>query len=215
MGLERNLSTWQPPQSIFANLKTLTRERETLVFQRSKLKNQLHAYETAFIKTDKTLSRIKKHIAFLNKQIKETEQDMKLLIKQDPPIETKVKKIEKVKGLSFISIATVLAETDGFNIIMNQKQLIGYAGLDVRVEQSGEKSAKGRITKKGNSHLRKALYMPALNASRTNKTMKAFYTKLNERQKAKKQGVIAVQRKLLLLTYSLWKTDQDYLEKCA
>jgi len=215
MGLERNLSTWQPPQSIFATLKNLTRERETMVLQRSKLKNQLHAYKTAFVKTDRTISRLKKHIQFLDKQIKDTEHDMKQLVKQDQGIETKVKRITKVKGLSFISIVTILAETDGFNIIMNQKQLIGYSGLDVRVDQSGERSAKGRITKKGNSHLRKALYMPALNACRTNKTMKVFYTKLNERQKAKKQGVIAVQRKLLLLTYSLWKTDQEYLENCA
>jgi len=215
MGLERNLSTWQPPEAIFATLKTLTRERETIVLQRSKLKNQLHAYKTAFIKTDKTISRIKKHILFLDKQIKDTEIDMKLLIKHDQRVETKIKKISKVKGLSFLSIVTILAETDGFNIIMNQKQLIGYSGLDVRVDQSGEKNTKGRITKKGNSHLRKALYMPALNACRTNKTMQVFYTRLNERQKAKKQGIIAVQRKLLLLTYSLWKTDQDYLENCA
>jgi len=215
MGLERKLTTWQPPETIFATLKTLTREREALVLQRSKLKNQLHAYQTAFVKTDKTISRIKKHILFLTKQIKEAEVDMKSLIKQDKGVENKVKKITKVKGLSFLSVVTILAETDGFNIILNQKQLIGYSGLDVRVDQSGAKSIKGRITKKGNSHLRKALYMPALNACRTNKTMKLFYTQLNERQKARKQGVIAVQRKLLLLTYSLWKTGQDYLEKCA
>ena len=69
-----------------------------------------------------------------------------------------------------------------------------------RIDQSGEKNIKGRITKKGNSYLRKALYMPALTACRTNKTMKLFYMQLNERQKAKKQGIIAVQRKLLLLT---------------
>jgi transposase len=215
MGLERSLLTWQPPETIFATLKTLTRERETMVLQRGKLKNQLHAYKTAFIKTDKTISRIKKHIQFLDKQIKDTEAEMKLLVKQDQQLESKIMKITKVKGLSFLSIVTILAETDGFNIIMNQKQLIGYSGLDVRVDQSGEKTTKGRITKKGNSHLRKALYMPALNACRTNKTMKVFYTKLNERQKAKKQGIIAVQRKLLLLTYALWKTDQEYLENCA
>jgi hypothetical protein len=27
--------------------------------------------------------------------------------------------------------------------------------------------------------------------------------------------IIAVQRKLLLLVFSLWKSDQEYLEKCA
>jgi len=215
MGLERKLKTWQPPETIFATLKVLTREREALVLQRSKLKNQLHAYQTAFVKANKTISRIKAHIAYLTKQISDTQADMKALVKQAQPVADKVKKITKVKGLSFLSVVTILAETDGFNIILNQKQLIGYSGLDVRIDQSGEKTIKGRITKKGNSHLRKALYMPALSACRTNKAMKLFYTQLNERQRAKKQGVIAVQRKLLLLTYSLWKSGQDYLEKCA
>jgi len=215
MGLERKLTTWQPPETIFATLKVLTREREALVLQRSKLKNQLHAYQTAFVKTNKTISRIKAHIAYLTKQISDAQADMKALVKQAQPVADKVKKITKVKGLSFLSVVTILAETDGFNIILNQKQLIGYSRLDVRVDQSGEKTIKGRITKKGNSHLRKALYMPALSACRTNKAMKLFYTQLNERQRAKKQGVIAVQRKLLLLTYSLWKSGQDYLEKCA
>jgi transposase len=215
MGIERKLSTWQPPETMFATLKVLTREREALVLQRSKLKNQLHAYQTAFVKADKTINRIKAHILYLTKQIRDTQADMKALVKQNQPVADRVKKITKVKGLSFLSVITILAETDGFNIILNQKQLIGYSGLDVRVEQSGEKNIQGRITKKGNSHLRKALYMPALSACRTNKTMKLFYTNLNQRQKAKKQGVIAVQRKLLLLTYSLWKTGQDYLEKCA
>jgi transposase len=215
MGLERKLISWQPPETIFATLKVLTREREALVLQRSKLKNQLHAYQTAFVKANKTISRIKAHLAYLTKQISDAQADMRTLVKQSQPVADKVKKITKVKGLSFLSVVTILAETDGFNIILNQKQLIGYSGLDVRVDQSGEKTIKGRITKKGNSHLRKALYMPALSACRTNKSMKLFYTQLNQRQRAKKQGVIAVQRKLLLLTYSLWKSGQEYLEKCA
>jgi hypothetical protein len=36
------------------------------------------------------------------------------------------------------------------------------------------------------------------------------YQQLNERQQAKKQGVIAVARKLLILIYSLWKNEQPY-----
>ncbi|QJD98160.1 IS110 family transposase [Mucilaginibacter robiniae] len=215
MGLERKLSPWQPPESLFATLKVLTREREALVLQRSKLKNQLHAYQTAFVKAEKTIARLKEHILYLTRQIRDAQTDRKALVKQSQPVAARINKITKVKGLSFLSVATILAETDGFNIILNQKQLVGYSGLDVQINQSGEKMTKGCITKKGNAHLRKALYMPALSACRTNPAMKLFYAQLNERQKAKKQGVIAVQRKLLLLTYSLWKTGQDYLEKCA
>ncbi|NQY09372.1 MAG: transposase [Flavobacteriales bacterium] len=69
---------------------------------------------------------------------------------------------------------------------------------------------KGRLTKKGNSHIRKALFMPALNASRTNVALSEKYKELNERQAAKKQGILVIAKKLLLLIYALWKNNTTY-----
>ena len=109
-----------------------------------------------------------------------------------------------------LTLSTVLGEPNGFNLIRNQRQLVAYAGMDVRIHQSRSLTKKGRLSKKANVHIRQALYMPALNAGHRNKALCQHYKQLNARQQAKKQGIIAVARKLLILIYSLWKSEQPY-----
>jgi transposase len=60
-----------------------------------------------------------------------------------------------------------LAETNGFELIRNKRQLTSYVGLDVKEKQSGT-SVKGkpRISKSGNRHLRKAMHLLGLTAVR-------------------------------------------------
>lgn len=65
-----------------------------------------------------------------------------------------------------MSVVTVIAETNGFALIKNQRQLVSYAGYDVVENQSGKRAGKTKISKKGNSHIRRILHMPALNAVR-------------------------------------------------
>ena len=62
-----------------------------------------------------------------------------------------------------VDSATIVAETNGFELFHSQAQLTSYAGYDVIENQSGQRKGKTRISKKGNSHIRKALYFPALN----------------------------------------------------
>jgi transposase len=52
--------------------------------------------------------------------------------------------------------------------------------------------------------------MPALSACRANPQMKKFYQRLVAKGKNKKLAIIAVARKLLLLIYTLWKTNSVY-----
>ena len=52
----------------------------------------------------------------------------------------------------------------------NQRQLVSYAagppgGYDVVENQSGNRSGKTRISKKGNSRIRRILHLPAFNRS--------------------------------------------------
>ena len=71
------------------------------------------------------------------------------------------------------------AETNGFELIRNKRQLTSYAGLDVKEKQSGT-SVKGmpRISKKGNKYLRKAMHMPALAAIRCDVRYGAIFKRL-------------------------------------
>jgi transposase len=109
-----------------------------------------------------------------------------------------------------LAATIIVAETNGFETFENIKQLTSYAGLDIRIQESGKWKGKTKISKQGNSHIRKALYMPAISKITHDKTTKLFYERLVEAKKAKMQAVIAVEIKLLGLMFSLWGKKEMY-----
>ena len=69
---------------------------------------------------------------------------------------------------------------------------------------------KTRISKAGNKHLRRALYMPALVASQHDAHLGGFYQRLLARGKTKMQALVAVMRKLLHAIFGIFKHLQPY-----
>lgn len=67
-----------------------------------------------------------------------------------------------MKGLGVITLATVLAETNGFELFNNYKQFVSYTGYDVVEAQSGTQVGKAKISKRGNSRTRHAIHLPSL-----------------------------------------------------
>jgi transposase len=191
-------------------LRALTREHTRIKELITMLKNQVHAQEYSHQPLKSTLKRNKAVISLFSKQVKEIEKEIKDTLKTDPELQEKIKKIEKVKGLGFITIVKVIAETNGFALIKNAKQLTSYAGLDVVYNESGQKKHQTSISKKGNSHIRRALYMPALTACKHNQQLKPFYIRIISKNKFKRIGAIAVVRKLLILIYILFKKNVEY-----
>lgn len=142
----------------------------------------------------------------------ENTKEIESLVKSDVDLYNKIKKLETIKGVGFMTIVIVIAETQGFELITSRKQLASYAGLDVIERQSGTSvSGKTRISKKGNSRIREALYFPAMVASRYNIPLKEYYGRiLLKNPKEKMIGITALQRKLLLLIYTLWKNNEEF-----
>lgn len=75
-------------------------------------------------------------------------------------------KICAIKGVGIKTVATLTAETNGFLLFNNTRQLASFAGYDTVENQSGRQVGKTRISKKGDSHIRRILHMPALNVVR-------------------------------------------------
>lgn len=215
-GLERKLDSWKRPAEIFRKLKQITRERDQLVAERTLVKNQLHAEETEAYPGKESIARMKARIKLLNKQIVQIEEEMNAFLKQDKAVNESVKLITSIPGVGILTAVTVLAETNGFELIRNKRQLSSYAGFDVTEKQSGT-SVKGkpRISKRGNRHLRKAMHMPALAAIRNDGSFSALFIRLVSRHGIKMKAAVAVQRKLLEMIYTMYKTntvfDKDYL----
>lgn len=219
-GLERKLDRWKRPDPLLKRLRQLTRERDQVVEQRTMAKNQLHAEMAEAEPNDTTVKRIKKHILFLDKQEKEIKDEITVLTKKDQRISHTVEVLASAPGVGLLTAVTVLAETNGFELIRNIRQLTSYAGLDVREKQSGT-SVKGKpkISKRGNRYLRKAMHLPALAAIRSNERFKGVFARLVAKHGIKMKAAVAVQRKLLELMYILYKTntryDKDFLNTQA
>ncbi len=213
-GLSRKLENWEKPKKIYRSLQQLTRERN----ERSTVKNQLHAEKAEAYPYQKSLDRLQARIAFLNAQEKEIKKDISELINEDNELKEDVKTICTIPGVGELTAVIVLGETNGFELIRSKKQLASYAGFDVKEKQSGT-SVKGKpkISKKGNRHLRKAMYLPSLSAVKWDERFKAIYARIFARNGIKMKGLVAVQRKMLEMIYTLFKNknayDKEYLQK--
>lgn len=210
-GLERKLDRWKRPNGLYKRIQQLTRERNQVVDERVTAKCQLHAENAEAQPNANSVKRLKARIRFLSQQEKEIKQDIERCIKEDDSVERIIQNLTSIPGIGRLTAATVLAETNGFELIRNKKQLTSYAGLDVREKQSGT-SVKGkpRISKKGNRNLRKSMHLPALTAIKHVTDYKELYARLVSRSGIKMKGLVAVQRKLLELTYILFKNDTTF-----
>jgi transposase len=197
-GLERKLDRWKRPKEIFRNLKQLTRERDQIIEQRTMAKNQLHAEETEARPNKKSVARIKSRIKLHNKQVAEIKEEITLLVKQEKEVEKSIEVICSIPGVGLLTAVTVLAETNGFELIRNKRQLTSYAGLDIKEKQSGT-SVKGKpkISKKGNRHLRKAMHLPALAAIRHEERFKTIFTRLVSKHGVKMKAACGSTKKIV------------------
>jgi len=210
-GLERKLDNWRRPRKVFKSLKQLTRERDQLMDQRTMAKNHLHAEKAEAFPNPDSIARTNAHIRFLNKQMIEIMKEIAALVREDAQVNNSVEMICTIPGVGRLTAAIVLAETNGFDLIRNKRQLTSYAGLDVREKQSGT-SVKGkpRISKKGNRHLRKSMHMPSLAAITHAPKFKAVFARLVSKHGIKMKATVAVQRKLLEMIYTIHRTNTPY-----
>lgn len=214
MGTERQLQPWQPLSEQLYLIRKLTREREQLVATNTSFNNILHAEGHTMVEGKSTVKRLKKVKAFIDKQMNEIEQELLTLVDQDPVLKERLEKVTSIKGVGFITAITIIAETNGFELFTSQRQLVSYAGYDVVENQSGKRQGSTKMSRKGNSHIRRALFMPAFQTVRYElPVFVELYTRLIERGKKKMQAYVALQKKLLVLIYTLWKKDEKYDEK--
>ncbi len=204
-------TAWKPISKYFYELRLLTRHYQSTQEAKLSVTNQLHALKHSGYSNTEIIKHLEETVAVFDKQLKEFKRLIAHQIHSDEEIKRKVIGICKIKGLDTLSVATILAETNGFELINNIRQLVSYAGYDVIENQSGKHLGRTKISKKGNSRIRRILHMPALVAVKYKESgLLGLYERVYNRTKFKMKGYVAVQRKLLELVYTLWKKDEEY-----
>ncbi|TRZ39693.1 IS110 family transposase [Niallia circulans] len=152
------------------------------------------------------------------------------LSKLEAEIDTLAKDIEEyniiqsIPGIGEKIAATIISEIGEIDRFDNLKQLVAFAGIDPEVFESGKfKATLVRITKRGSSRLRHALYMAVRSGIRDsrkkkttdeiiprNKRLREFYDKKRSEGKLFKVAVIACANKLLQWIFALLKNRTTF-----
>lgn len=200
-----NPAPWESPTPAERRLRQLVRRRRALVEMRTQELNRLEAPGTESVRES-----ITSLIDTLDLQIDGLETQIKATIEGDDDLKGKRDLIESIDGIGPTTSSTLLAETPHIEKFESAKALAAYAGVCPHVRQSGKSTSSSRTTKIGNRAIRKALYMAALAALRSNPVIKAFAARLQERGKTPMQIIVAAMRKLLVLVYGVLKTRQPF-----
>lgn len=211
MGATQALARWQPISKQIYGLRALTRHLEDLQQLRTSLLNQQEQLKYSMYPLKEVNKSVRDTIKALDKQIARCKEKIQASITADENLHKKVAHMCTIKGVSTMTVAVIIAETNGFALISNQRQLTSYAGYDVKENQSGNRVGKTRITKKGNAHIRRAMHLPAFNMVRYQvKTFENLYNRVYAKTGIKMKAYVAIQAKLLRMLYTLWNKEVDF-----
>lgn len=203
------LKQWNPPCQAYRELRQLTRLQVQLKNMRTMLTNQKEALSHQFAPSSIAINHTNAMIRSVDLRIERTQAAIEGLADNNPEIREKVDYIQSIKGLGLMAAITIVAETEGFANISSRSQLASFAGLDVVANDSGKSTPARHISKAGNTHLRRIVYICSLSAAVHNPQMRALYSRISQ-HKPSRVARVAVMRKLLLLAYTLCKTKQMY-----
>ncbi len=125
--------------------------------------------------------------------------------------------LRTIPGVGPLTAAMLIAEIGDIKRFPSVKQLTAFAGLDSAVHESGTfKSKKNRISKRGSSYLRTALYQATVCAiSRQihgprNSILFQFYQQKRNEGKPAKVAIVATSHKLLRIIFGMWTSGQAF-----
>jgi transposase len=203
-------AAWQPETETVRELRELLRYREGLVETLTRLGNQLEKCQYSTAPVSKVVKSLKQLTRQVEKQIAATDSACRSVLENDKRLNDDRQRLAGVPGIGELTALKLVAELgriEGHSV----KQVVAHSGLSPKERTSGiSVRGKSRISKIGNGNLRKALYMPAVVATRFNPVMKAFYQKLVAAGKPKKVAIIAVMRKLLHIVYGILKNKTKF-----
>lgn len=199
---------WQPESAYVLELKQMQAYLEQLNKNKTAFTVQKEAFNQNPIKSEILEKSINSVIETIDKEIKQIEKRMELIIKTHH--QEMFDQLKSIPGMGSKTSLLLIVISGGFSKFNNHKQLASYVGISPRIFESGT-SVKGRskICKMGMSKVRAMLYVCAWSAKRCNKSCKELYDRLIEKGKSKKLALIAVVNKLLKQAFAI-ATKKEY-----
>jgi len=202
---------WTPPAAAVREVRAIARRIAALTVEKARERNRQHAAAASTSTPAVVLNDVAVNVRHLERRIAELERHAVALISGDAQLQRVYQHLLSVCGIAGPTAIQLLGELLVLPTDMTARQWVAHSGLDVRYVTSGTSVHKRpRISKQGNAHLRRILYMPALVAIRHEPHVRTFYDQLVAAGKKPIQAVVAVMRKLLHAIWGMLKTDTDF-----
>ncbi len=181
-----------------------TQALSALVVRRRQLVEMLTAEKNRLGRAPRPIrGEIQAHIAWLERRLASLDADLGRAIRSSPLWREQDDLLRSVPGVGPVLARTLLASLPELGTL-TRKQVAALVGVAPLNRDSGTLRGK-RTVWGGRAHVRAALYMSALVATRRNPIIKAFYERLCVAGKAKKVALTACMRKLLTILNAMLK----------
>jgi transposase len=184
----------------------LLRHRENLVADRSRVRNRLEHEQTLPDIVRKQLHAQDLQIA---EQIEELQKELERVVERSQIIGDEVRVLTGFKGIAYLTAATIISEMPDVRLFNKAEDWAAQAGMFPCRRQSGKWTGQTRMSKFGNAHVRRILYMGATRAMQQHPAIKALAERLKAKGKKPKQIRVACMRKLLLTCYGALKAHYE------
>jgi transposase len=199
---------WQPPSSAALSVTALARRIHALTEAATREKNRLHALSATETSLKILVTELKRSLQWMERSQARLLRQARKIIAADAGLARRFQLLLSLPGVGETSALQLLGELALLPAGADVRQWVAYAGLDPCECSSGSSlRRRTRISKVGNRHLRRALFMPALTAACHHPAFAAYYAALQQRGKCKMVALVAVMRKLLHATFGIFKHD--------
>jgi transposase len=205
MGSLLELKADQPKSETQHDLKQLATARQALIKDRTAARARLQTATHPLLKKQFALRlrQIERDLAQINATTEAT-------VVADKDLAARAEILTSIPGIARITAFALLTDMPELGRLSG-KQVASLAGLAPISRQSGKWLGKERI-QGGRASLRKAIYLPAVVATRFNPDMKAKYHELIAKGKCKKLAITAVMRKLVVMANALLRDGRKWTE---
>ena len=189
---------WVSPSPAIIALQALTRRIEVL---EEMLQMEKNRWAVAPLQAQPSIQRISQT---LGQEIADLKTQCKEHIDQNPDLKAQNEWLQTIPGIGEKTAHLLLSEIE-FSRYESARQIAAYAGVTPKKRESGTSLKQTNLSKLGNGRLRKALYFPAIVATRHNKIIQEFARRLEKNGKTPMQIVCAAMRKLLHIAFGVLK----------
>ena len=206
-----DFAAWTRPSDEKLAIRSFARRIDSLTRQKAAAKNHLHALTASQETPEAVLRDVKLAISQLEKRIERLNKEALVVIGKHPELERVFQLLNGIKGVAETSAIALMGELLLLPPGLSHREWVKFAGLDPRAFDSGKSVHKqARLSKKGNRHIRSALYMPALSAKQHDPHVRAYFDHLVDNGKKPLQALCAVMRKLLHAIHGMLRYDKPF-----